>query len=96
MYKILIKPLARNDIKGIWRYTYNNWGIGQADSYTKELGAAIESLVTNPKIGFAIDNIRIGYRVFRFKHHLVVYYLADELIEINRVLGEKMDPRIHI
>ncbi len=46
------------------------------DIYTTELGQAIDSLVDNPEIGFTIDHVKDGYRLFRFRHHFVIYTLS--------------------
>lgn len=37
MLKIEIKPLARNDLLGIWDYTFQEWGAAQADVYLQDL-----------------------------------------------------------
>ena len=77
MLKVSIRPHARNDIKKIWRYTYDNWGGKQADLYVNSLGQAIEEMADNPEIGSSIGYIREGYRLYHFKHHLVIYSNGD-------------------
>lgn len=96
MLKISIRPHARNDIKKIWRYTFDNWGEKQADYYTNALGQAIEEMSKNPKIGNCIDHIRKDYRLYHFKHHLIIYNLSSTTIDIVRVLGENMDAKRHL
>lgn len=96
MLKISIRPQARNDIKKIWRYSYDNWGEKQADAYTNALGRAIESITENPEIGNSIDHIRKGYRLHHFKHHLVIYRLLSAMVDVVRVLGENMDAKRHL
>ena len=96
MLKISIRPQARNDIKKIWRYTYNNWGEKQADSYAYAIGEVINVMPENPEIGNNIDNIRKGYRLYHFKHYLVIYRLSSTVIEIVRVLGENLEIKLHL
>ena len=96
MLKIFIRPQARNDIKKIWRYTYNNWGEKQADNYAHAIGQAVHEMPENPEIGNNIDNIRKGYRLYHFKHHLIVYRLSSAVIEVVRVLGENMEIKLHL
>ena len=96
MLKIFIRPEARNDIKKIWRYTYNNWGEKQADSYANAIGLTINAMPENPEIGNNIDNIRKDYRLYHFKHHLIIYRLSSTTIEIVRVLGENMEINLHL
>jgi toxin ParE1/3/4 len=73
MVEILRRPRAKNDIKKISRYTYENWGDKQADIYTKELGQVIDGMADNPMTGANIDYVRKGYRLYHFKRHLVIY-----------------------
>ena len=96
MHKILIRPEAIKDIKKIWYYTFETWGEKQADIYTTELGLAIDSLVDNPEIGFTIDHVRDGYRLYRFRHHFIIYTLTPIEIDITRILGENMYIENHL
>ena len=96
MLSINIRPKAKEDIKKIWHYTFENWGEQQADSYTTELGQSIEDIISNPEIGIPIDYIRESYRQLHVKHHLVIYRLTDSTIEVTRVLGDSMDAKQHL
>ena len=96
MRKLVIRPSARNDIKKIWHYTYNNWGEQQADIYTQSLRLAINEMPENPETGSSIEHIRKGYRLYHFKHHLVIYRLTSTVIDIVRVLGENMEIKRHL
>ena len=91
MVKVLLKPLARSDIKKIWQYTFENWGSNQADTYVSELGNSINSLANNPKLGRPIDNIRSEYRLYQHRHHLIIYQIELSIIEVVRILGKNMD-----
>ena len=33
MLEIVKRPRAKEDLKGIWHYTFNEWGEAQADTY---------------------------------------------------------------
>ena len=96
MAKILLRPLAKTDIKKIWHYTFDKWGLKQADIYTNELGKSIDSLMKNPEIGRPIDLICSDYRLYHFKHHLIIYRRVLPIIEVVRVLGENMDIKTHL
>ncbi len=96
MYKVSIRPEAKNDIKKIWQYTFKTWGKKQADIYTTGRGVAINSLVDKPEIGFTMDHIKDGYRLYRFRHHFVIYTLSPVEIDVTRVLGENMYIENHI
>jgi len=96
MHKVHIRKLAQQDIKNIWRYSFEHWGQRQADTYYDELKKGMEMILENPKIGIACDDIRQGYRQYHIKHHLVFYRLPPTYIHVVRVLGEKMDINRHI
>ena len=91
MLDIVIRPLARNDIMGIWQYTYENWGVTQADSYLNEMSQLINKLASSPKLGRSADDIVLGIRKFKFKHHLILYQSNQTKLEIVRILHERMD-----
>jgi len=90
MHKIGIRPEAKRDIKNIWHYTFETWGEKQADIYTTELGLAIDSLLENPEIGPTINHVKNGYRMYRYRHHFIIYTLSPIEISITRILGENM------
>ncbi len=96
MLEIVIRPRARSDIKKIWRYTYDTWGEKQADVYTDALGQAIEEMTENPEMGNSIEHIRKGYRLYHFKHHFVIYRLSSTVLDVVRILAEKMDIKRHL
>jgi len=95
MPKVLISPLARNDLKEIWSYSFTNWGMEQADTYTNALGQAIDGLIENPEMGKSIDHVRKAYRCYYFKHHLIIYRISSTAINVIRVLGKGMDVKLH-
>ena len=96
MLKVVKSPLAKTDIKKIWRYTCGKWGEQQADAYLYNLGHAIESIADSAKIGVNIEYVRQGYRMYHHQCHLIIYRFTPVAIEIVRVLGEKMDISRHL
>jgi toxin ParE1/3/4 len=96
MHKVIIRPRAKWDLKKIWRYTYKNWGVSQADTYAAILEQAIITIPENPQIGMSINTFRKDYRQYPVKHHLIIYRLTNTHVEIIRVLGETMKVLSHI
>lgn len=96
MRKIHIQSKAKQDLKNIWLYSFKNWGLEQADSYFDELNSAISLIAENPKLGFACDDLREGYRQFQVNHHLVFYRVTATKIQIVRVLHESMNYIAHL
>ena len=95
MRDVVIRPRAREDLKGIWRYSFNEWGEVQADKYLAEIEAGIAKLKHNPKLGRPRETLRAGYRSLQVSQHIVFYVLTPSLIRVIRVLHAQMDPDHH-
>ena len=48
MYRIHQQAKARQDLKNIWLYTYENFGVDQADKYFDERESGMETIRNNP------------------------------------------------
>jgi len=94
--EIHLQVKAREDIKNIWKYSFQEHGEKQADKYYDELAVNIESIRDNPHMGVACDYIRAGYRLLQINHHCVFYRLTNQKITIIRVLHEKMKFSEHL
>ncbi|MES9992602.1 MAG: type II toxin-antitoxin system RelE/ParE family toxin [Candidatus Thiodiazotropha sp.] len=87
-----IKAAAREDLKGIARYTEQTWGYEQRNNYLTEFDQAFHRLAENAKLGKACDHIRLGYRVFPVGSHLIFYKSGTgKNVEIVRVLHKRMN-----
>jgi toxin ParE1/3/4 len=96
MPEIVKRPRARQDLKTIWRDSFEEWGEKQADKYLAELAAGIARLRDNPRLGKERDDLRPGYRSLRVNAHMVYYVLTPSTIRIVRVLHARMDPDRHL
>ena len=92
--KLLIRPLAREDLKAIWRFTYAEWGVEQADRYLLNIQATLRTLITNPQLGRSVSELRADYRMLPVGKHRA-FYVVTEDVEVVRVLHERMDPDAH-
>jgi len=95
MFTIIMRPLAKEDLKDIWRYTYKEWGERQADKYLIELGTGIDGLTDNPELGITCY-YESKYRQYMINHHIICYRIENTEIIIVRVLHERMDPKRHL
>ena len=87
-----IKATARNDLKGIAKYTEKTWSREQRNNYLAELDQAFHRLAENTELGKACDHILPGYRVFPVGSHLIFYKLGtEETVDIIRVLHKRMN-----
>jgi len=96
MPEIVKRPRARQDLKDIWRYSFEEWGEAQANKFLSELDAGITQLGENPRLGKPRDDLRPGYRSLRVGEHMVYYVLTPSAIRIVRVLHARMDPDRHL
>ncbi len=90
-YDIRFRPEALADLEDIADYTIERWGSKQARSYILTLGADIKSLSD-----FALrfpehEPSGLGLRKMTSGHHLVFYLIDGEIVEIIRILHERMD-----
>jgi toxin ParE1/3/4 len=92
MRKVVKRPLARQDLKQIWRYSFKEWGEAQADKYFAEIEAGILKLQAHPHLGKSREDLRAGYYALRVNQHVIYYMLTPSSIRIVRVLHARMDP----
>ena len=83
-------------MQGIWTYTFEEWGLEQANRYTDDLVAGFEDTAVHPKRGQPVDHIRKGYRRSRVGRHSVYYRMTDYGIAIIRILHDRMLPIRHL
>ena len=57
MAKLFFRQEAINDINDIWKYTFENWSLNQADKYYTMIKSACDEIMKNPNIGTKYDNI---------------------------------------
>ncbi|WP_422859491.1 type II toxin-antitoxin system RelE/ParE family toxin [Flagellimonas sp. S174] len=95
--KYVISVRARSDIKSIAKYTLEKFGENQSLKYAHGLRGILEELAKNPELGrryVAVKNQMLLR--FRYKSHVIFYYINQEGIFIVRVLGGKMDFPKHL
>ncbi len=95
-YNLVISPLARNDIIGIYQFGKRNWGVAKSSIYIDMLKAQIWNLKKHPKIGMEREELFPYLRSFTVESHVVFYRLDPKNIEIVRVLHGRQDPQRQI
>lgn len=87
-----ISKQAIVDLNDIWIYTFHKWSKEQADSYYNLILTEFDFIVDNFMAGKSAEQTRQDYRVFKVKSHLIYYRRSsDNIVEIVRILHEKMD-----
>ncbi|WP_196053550.1 type II toxin-antitoxin system RelE/ParE family toxin [Paracoccus lichenicola] len=97
MPDLLISPAAREDLKDIGRYTQENWGVGQRNSYLRAFGALFDDIRDGVAAGRACPDIRPGLLSIPCNRH-VIFFRRDPAgtVEILRILHQRMDFPRHL
>lgn len=96
MPKYTLSPLAIEDLRNIWRYGHERWGLEQTEAYGEKLLTAFDFLAEYPKAGASIEHIRANYRKHPTGSHLIVYHLAPDCVEVMRILHKHADTERHL
>ncbi len=95
MMQFIVSPRACRDIENIWDYTFEAWGLKQADAYLFQLQNTFKVLTQSPKIGTSCDYISSGLQKYNSGSHVIFYRLVSVGIDIVRVLHKNMDFESH-
>mgnify|MGYP000365579085 CR=1 FL=1 len=87
---------AEKDLIAIWIYSFEQWGVPQADKYLDHINVALESIALNPESGVKIDNIKTGYYKYQVKKHIIFYKIVEPRLLVVRVLKSDMDYQSHL
>ncbi len=91
-----LRPLALQDLEGIWLYTNETWSLSQADGYLSSLFVACELLANGTKVGKDASAVRAKYFSYSIASHIIFYKLTATGIDVVRVLHQQMDYERHL
>ena len=81
---------AEEDLRGMWRYTYETWGFEQAERYFDRIEACCDTLRSETARSKTLEGVPDGIRLHRCEHHYIVW-LDQERPVIVAILDERMD-----
>lgn len=91
-------PLADAKQDEIWHYTYQQWGMAQADKYIDGLHAVLQTVAENikhPKVRALPAEVAAGVFFVHYGRHYVFFRLAadhlPERIQVLSILHDSMD-----
>jgi toxin ParE1/3/4 len=93
---VRLRPSAEKDFVEIGDYTREEWSDAQAQIYLQKLLLTIRQIGEKPLAGRQLSGVRADYRCRRSGSHLIYYIAKPELVEIVRILHEKVDVRHHL
>lgn len=92
MPKYLLTNKAVEDLDKIWNYTFEKWSENQADQYYLMLLDNCKRIAKNPDLGKKYDGVTTGLLGLKTNWHIIFYREIElEVIEISRILHERMD-----
>ena len=91
-----LSKLALEDLNSIWEYTAEQWSIEQANKYYKDIFEVVELICINPKVGKSIIEVKEKHRSIIVKSHLIIYKIEKNIIQIDRILHQRMDIDFHL
>ena len=86
-----LRQQAQADLESIWVYSYQEWGVEQADQYIRSLLSRFTWLSENPRLGKQRTEIKAGYFCFPEGMHLIFYKITQNGIDIIGVPHQNMD-----
>lgn len=91
-----LTPAAQQDLSSIWDFTEERWDARQAETYVREIQAAIERIAADPRRGRSRNEIRQGYLGYAIGSHTIFYLSRTDGIDVIRILHQRMDHSRHL
>ena len=83
---------AAEDLAHIWNYTVDTWSENQADHYFQMLLDSCQEISDRRVSGKKYDGIYSGLQGKQAGKHIIFYRMINrEVVEIVRILRERMD-----
>ncbi len=86
-----LRQQAQDDLESIWLYSYQEWGVEQADKYVRSLLSRFTWLSENQQLGKQRAEIKPGYYRFPEGMHLIFYKITRDGIDIIGIPHQSMD-----
>lgn len=96
MREIIYTPAAEVSLVAIAHYTQEKWGAVQRDKYLAEILDKVDTLRDSPYVGVAQEQVAQNLRSLYVKKHTVYYMVEQERVIIVDILGQHMDPFLHL
>ena len=96
MTAFLLSPRAQADLDEIWTYSAARWGEDRTERYIRDLWRTFERLAEDARIGRSCDEIRPGYFKCPAGSHVVFYRRDAGIVDVVRILHERMDFERHL
>ena len=89
--RLRLTPRAENDLRAIARYTLEQWGRDQRDTYLRALDRRFLWLAENPEYGKPRPDVKAGYLSYLQGKHVIFYLMRKGGIDIIGIPHQRMD-----
>ncbi|MCP3870111.1 MAG: type II toxin-antitoxin system RelE/ParE family toxin, partial [Gammaproteobacteria bacterium] len=86
-----VTPRAQDDLKNIGRYTEQQWGKRQRNTYLKALEKRFGWLAENQQLGKHRTDVAECYYSFPQGQHVIFYLIGERSIDIIGIPHKEMD-----
>ena len=93
--KLFLTETALDDLRSSRDYTLATWGAEQEEFYLNKRWSRIESIRNEPFRYRLLDELFPGCRIASEGHHVLLFRVSEDTLEIARVLHSAMDFRRH-
>lgn len=90
--RLAVTERAAIDVVGIQRYSIDRWSTEQATAYEQAIDRALDILCAQPRLGIRRDDLLPGLRSHHVLRHTIYYLIEGDMIVVQRILHERMDP----
>lgn len=87
-----LRDAARMDLAEVWLGSAERWGVDQADAYIRAIESRLQHACDYPESYPAFEGSRGRFRKAISGSHMVFYRLDGDVIDVVRVLHNRMDP----
>lgn len=89
---VRIAPLARADLREIYRYSFQRWGRARAQAYIADLRNFMQTVAATPALDRPVGFADKPYRRADRQSHAVIFLRANpDAIDVLRVLHVSRD-----
>jgi toxin ParE1/3/4 len=86
-----LRQHAQEDLESIWLYSYQEWGVEQADLYIRSLLSRFTWLAENALLGRPRQDVKPGYYSYPEGMHMIFYKITQGGIDIIGIPHQNMD-----
>ncbi|MFD2914427.1 type II toxin-antitoxin system RelE/ParE family toxin [Psychroserpens luteus] len=84
-----ISNVAKDDLKRIYKYGVENFGMTQADHYFETFFNYFDVIVESPFSFESVDYIKTGYRRCVCGSDSIYYRINESIVEIMAIIGRQ-------